>query len=316
MNRHQAAGRATRHIALLLLVVGLLTGADSVDAGLPTLEQGSVGLFQASSRQGTLPPGYPASILRSRFVTLDLAPFSTPSDPLSERLRLNLFEDVVLRAVRSEIKPNAGGIIWLGKVEGMPDSQVTLAVGGGIMIGNISLPDATYQVRYAGGDVHAIYSVDAAISPAYTEPVVPTDLPSERAATPLRTSIDPIEIDVMVVWTPAARVAVGGTAAMINHINLAMAETNTAYANSLINQRIRLVFANEVVYSESGSYSTDLARLRSVNDGYMDEVHALRNQYGADMVSLLFNDDSVCGVAYLMTTPSPAFESSAFSAVF
>ncbi|MEO6457020.1 MAG: M12 family metallo-peptidase [Chloroflexia bacterium] len=316
MNRCQPRGRSAQIIALLLLVMGLLTGADGADAGLPTLEQGSAGLFQASGRQGILPPGYPASILRSRFVTVDLSSFSTPSDPLAERLLLNLFDDVVLKAVRSDAKPNYGGITWQGKIEGMPHSQVTLTVGGGIMIGNISLPDATYQVRYAGDGVHAVYDVDIAISPPYTEPVVPTDLPVESTTPTLKTYTDPIEIDVMIVWTPAARVAVGGTAAIINHINLAVAETNTAYTNSLINQRIRLVFATEVVYTESGAYATDLARLRSLNDGYMDEVHALRNQYGADMVSLLFNDNSVCGVAYLMTTPSPAFESSAFSAVF
>jgi hypothetical protein len=47
--------------------------------------------------------------------------------------------------------------------------------------------------------------------------------------------------DVLVVYTAAARMAAGSTAAMQALINLGVAETNQAYANSGIIPRLRLV---------------------------------------------------------------------------
>jgi hypothetical protein len=122
--------------------------------------------------------------------------------------------------------------------------------------------------------------------------------------------------DVMVVYTPAARVSAGGTNAIETRIQLGITETNQAYANSNIIPRLRLVHTEEVSYTESPrSMSDDLNRLTSTSDGYMDSVHALRNAYGADLVSLIVQRYDYCGIAWLMSGNSPAFESAAFSVV-
>lgn len=68
-----------------------------------------------------------------------------------------------------------------------------------------------------------------------------------------------------------------------------------------------------VGYVESGDFGTELSRLRSKTDGHMDQVHGLRDQYGADLVALIIDNNQYCGIAYLMTTLSPGFESNAFS---
>jgi hypothetical protein len=47
----------------------------------------------------------------------------------------------------------------------------------------------------------------------------------------------------------------------------------------------------------------------------MDELHTLRNQYGADVVSLIENEPAYCGLAYRMATLSSSFASNAFSVV-
>ena len=119
-------------------------------------------------------------------------------------------------------------------------------------------------------------------------------------------------VDVLVVYTPAVRAAAGGTAAINAHIDNAAAVTNTAYADSGVNQRIRVVYRAETAYAESGS-GTALGALRGSGDGQMDEVHALRNTYGADLVALMGVFSDACGVAYLMTSVSATFASSAFS---
>jgi len=106
-------------------------------------------------------------------------------------------------------------------------------------------------------------------------------------------------IDVMVIYTKAARIAAGGTAAMKAQIALAMQETNTSYEKSGIAPRLRLVHVQEFNYAEPGDISLDLNRLVATNDGHLDAVHGLRNQYGADMVSLIVENSGgqYCGIA-------------------
>lgn len=106
-------------------------------------------------------------------------------------------------------------------------------------------------------------------------------------------------ISVLVVYTPEARAAAGGTAAIQARATQAVNDANTAYQNSGVQIQLRLVYVGEVNYPESGNFYTDLYRLTLPSDGFMDEVHQLRNQYQADMVSLLINNMQYCGLGWL-----------------
>ena len=105
-------------------------------------------------------------------------------------------------------------------------------------------------------------------------------------------------IDVAVVYTPAALEAAGGAAAIEASIDLMIAETNEAYAASGLRQRLALVGRSEVPYAETYSWQ-DVDRLRDPSDGHLDEVHALRDAVGADLVHLIVGDPwyDVCGIA-------------------
>ncbi|TVQ75198.1 MAG: hypothetical protein EA380_11425, partial [Phycisphaeraceae bacterium] len=120
-------------------------------------------------------------------------------------------------------------------------------------------------------------------------------------------------IDVMIVYTPAAQNAAGGQNAIQSLAQSAISSTNNVYANSQIDTRLELVYLGLVNYQESGSISTDLSRLRGTSDGFMDEVHGIRNDVNADLVALLSVANDFCGVAYLMTNLSTGFASNAFS---
>ncbi len=98
-----------------------------------------------------------------------------------------------------------------------------------------------------------------------------------------------VTVDLAVVYTPAARQAVGGRAAIEAAIDLMVAETNAAYLESGVHHRLALVGTDEVQYVESGDLYTDLSRLESPSDGHMDEVHAWRDRVGADLVHLVFD---------------------------
>ena len=98
-------------------------------------------------------------------------------------------------------------------------------------------------------------------------------------------------VDVAVFYTPAAKNHQGGTAQIEAKIDEIIAATNTAYTDSGVNQQLNLVAAEEVRYTER-NLVTDRDRLRDPSDGYMDEVHTIRERVWADVVMLLrFRDD-------------------------
>src|SRR5205823_4895870 len=53
---------------------------------------------------------------------------------------------------------------------------------------------------------------------------------------------------------------------------------------------------------------TDLSRLKTPDDGFVDGVHALRDTYSADLVSMWVEGGDACGIGYLLsdaTKPRP-----------
>ena len=279
-------------------------------------------LFTDSAIQGALGTAGDPTIIRTRFVSVNFDLLGG-ADTLSRDLAdvgdvvvLNLFDDVVFTAVLDRVEPNrSGGYSWIGHLERMEYSQVILVVKDGLMAGNIALPGAFYQVRYVGNGVHAIYEINQSAFPPDAEPI-PVDIPDGGEASNTAIADDGSTIDVLVVYTGAACSSAGGTTAMETLINLAVAETNQSYANSGITQRLNLVHTAEVSYSESDfDWSITLSRLRGTSDGYMDNVHTLRDTYCADEVVLIVNDTAWCGLAYLMTSVSNAFKTWAFALV-
>ena len=262
------------------------------------------------------------TVSRARSVTVNWSAVND-TDATSQKqaaegsgLTLNLFDDAIFRAVLDRREVRSKSVIWLGHIEGIDKSQVTLVIEDNVMAGNIRLPGAYFQVRYAGSGLHSVRQIDESQFPPEGQPIPMEAAHSQKAQdSGITATDDGSRFDVMVVYTPAARAAAGGTTAMQALVNLAVAETNTAYSRSGIIPRLRLVHQEEVSYTESGDFSTDLNRLTNPSDGFMDNVHALRNTYGADLVSLIIEGTSLCGLGWLMTTESNSFQSLAFSVV-
>jgi hypothetical protein len=122
-------------------------------------------------------------------------------------------------------------------------------------------------------------------------------------------------IDMMIVYTQQAEDNWGGAANTIANITQAVTNMNISMSNSGINNvTFRLVYTEKVSYTESGDFATDLSRLSGTNDGYMDHVHALRDQYGADLVSLVIGSPTgICGISYLNTSPTSYSAANAFN---
>jgi hypothetical protein len=303
-----------------LALTYLLAGASSV---LPApLGTGSV-LFLERPAKLALDPGSDPTVIRQRPVAVDFNLLSERTVPRGKRspeagkLVLNLFDDAVFNALLQRVESSRlGGFVWIGRLEGVgEEGQVILSVHEGVLTGKVSLPGRSFQIRPDATGLPAVFEIDPTAFPSEAEPLSVEPL-GQRDAHLGVTTDDGSLIDVLVVYSGDARAAAGGTSAMNALINLAVSETNAGYQNSGITQRIRLVHAEEVVYSEAGfNWSTTLSRLTSPVDGFMDNVHSLRDAYQADLVVLIVNNTAYCGIAWLMTTPSPAFESNAFSVV-
>lgn len=203
--------------------------------------------------------------------------------------------------------------------------DLVLSVFEDAVAGSVRVDERLLRVEPAGDGAHRLVEIDEhAFPPCATrgeEHLVehpahaggPQQAPKGGA---LAATTNLPTVDVMVVYTTQAKNQQGGTNAMNALINLAVTETNQAYQNSDVGQRLRLVHAEELVgYSESGNFSTELNRLTNPGDGWFDNVHALRDQYGADEVSMFIASTQYCGIAWLMGNPSHAFQSSAFNVV-
>ena len=76
----------------------------------------------------------------------------------------------------------AGNFTWHGTIQDVANSRVTLVIRNDqVMVGNIGLPGAVYQVRYVGDDVHAIYQIDEAGLPPHADPIL-VETPYEEGA--------------------------------------------------------------------------------------------------------------------------------------
>ena len=111
-------------------------------------------------------------------------------------------------------------------------------------------------------------------------------------------------IDLMVVYTPDARIAAGGTANIEMQINTSVTTTNLAFSNSLINTSVNLVHTEEVAYPETGNSNLDGPRLLNPNDGFLDNVHTLRDQHSADIVALWVETLETGGRVFAPLNPS------------
>ncbi len=108
-------------------------------------------------------------------------------------------------------------------------------------------------------------------------------------------------VDIMFVYTAVARDAAGGVSQIESRIELAITDANNAYQSSAIVPRIRSIHKALIDYTETGQgIILDLPRLTTPGDGFLDSVHADRDTYGADLVSLWVEWLDYGGVAYSM----------------
>ena len=288
----------------------------------------------------------PAGVVRSRRVAIDFTLLGErvrgllgrpDADPFPDQapLVLNFFDDASVEVSVDAVEPAVLGNGYVsGSVLGQPGSVVLVVHADSsdrvvAVSGSASTAEGAFRVSTIGGGTYSIEEVDVTVP--WVDGVLPDE--PELANPPPRLSpdasgaafslVDPAvsaassgvsEIDMLVLYTPAAAAQAGGEASMRAEVERLFGETNTAFGNSGVSARVG-GWVRAVSYVESQDVGTDLGRLQGSFDGYLDDVHSVRSDLGADLVHLLVaftpttsSDGSyTCGVAYTGLYASWAF---------
>jgi len=129
--------------------------------------------------------------------------------------------------------------------------------------------------------------------------------------------------DVLFVYTAGAKQRAGGKTAIENKIKDSVNYINASFQNSGMAQRVHAVHIEEISYTpdynglnDSNKFVNAINHLKGKNDGYMDNVHQLRDKYSADFVQLVVANQAYGGLGYTMQYSAfHGFEISAFSVV-
>ncbi len=325
IGRFSLRGRLTRICALVLFLLSLgLSLADAAEFSL---------LVSPKARQAVTlrpeqaePTGPFASARRWRQVDLMKPLAQADGVAGGDELVLDLFPDARYRATVDRVSTNVNGTVTRrGRLKGYPMGYVLISTTGEKSLATIKVPElaAEYTILYdAASRGHYLLDQDPAKQDILVEgpavvppPPAPQELREIRAlqeriaaAAPLADSA--VTVNVMIVYTPAARTWADANASGIaNSVAQAMAKGQLVTDNSNTLLTVNLVHSAEVNYTENGDTNTDLSRLRLTSDGWLDSVHTLRDTYGADLVVLFEQISDTGGLGYLLNTASglPAY---------
>lgn len=248
--------------------------------------------------------------------------------------RITLPNGQSVPVLRDEFVDFGGGDgVWKGRVAAEPLSRVNLAIRNGVVSGVIDRAfekgNEIFEITPTPDGGTLVYQIDSSVPLPCGHQQISLGNKAARAAklglkssksmaSSLATealSSTPVQVDVMVVYSTASRVRYG-QAGIESKILTAITDANTGFANSLINLSFKLVYMGEVAYTETGDMTVALSALSSNGDGIIDSVHALRTQYGADLVCMIDEDSNYGGYGYVMTSASTSYASYAFSVVY
>jgi hypothetical protein len=246
------------------------------------------------------------------------------------RIAVALSDDTVLTILRTSVDVRSDMCVWRGVVE-MTGAPATLMWWpGGRMTGTVEHRGRIYSIRHMGGQLHAVVQMDenrmppehAAMTPRLRrddpnlrdDPLVrqgdasmlkhpisgfmhPSDAkPPAAEVQGGNSSSKEIVIDVIVAYT--RKVASNYTDVKRELVDLSIEEANQSFRESGIGQvKLRLVHAYQTDYVEEGTHFDHVWRFADKGDGYMDEIHPLRDKYKADVAVLIVDDPQGCGLA-------------------
>lgn len=252
-----------------------------------------------------------------------------PPEASNDRIEIPLGGDKSIVARRVYVETTAEGCVWNGLIEGSNLPVNLMWWPNGRMTGAFSYDNKRYMIRHLEGMEHAVVEID----PNKLPPEHPTAalfhrrmsgeevrnlqdanaaaeyLPEELArfleAEKLEaekkdtsrhdTSIS--EITILFAYTKRAATQYGDIRKDL--LALSVEQTNQSFrASKIDNVKVKLVDAVEVDYDDStGNHLNHLWRMVDRGDGFLEDIHRMRDQAKADIVLLVVDSPTGCGLA-------------------
>lgn len=234
---------------------------------------------------------------------------------------INATTDITLERVGVTVSPQ--GRTWSGFVQETGERALLMWWKDGRLSGLVGYRGHIYTVQNIGGEVHAMVESDPAKMPPdhAAASATPSGNPSARdsirraqpepepAPAPPPPEVKPfpdaerlaleaklITIDVMMLYTKKAASRYIRDPADL--IALSFEQANETFANSGIGKiRLRLVHTQLVDYDETGAQHFEHLYRLVDGTGPFKEARRLRNEKRADIVGLIMDDPSGCGLS-------------------
>lgn len=230
-----------------------------------------------------------------------------------DQIRLPLFDrDIFLKKQHAETDI-LGNWNWSGDVldiKGKVIGETVLVVNPeGEITGTIFTENDMYGVRHLGEGLYAI-ALLIEEAEANDEDLISqvNQFVNNGEQTEDGAGKTTIIIDLMVAYTQQA---LSKQPNLLSYISQNVTQGNNILRNNDIDATFNLVHVYKTSYSTSNFALTDRDRFIAKNDGYMDEVHGLRDTKGADICLLYSGFSDYAGIAGAIG----ASESSAFAAL-
>ena len=241
------------------------------------------------------------------------------SNLYSEIISLNISDDKKYSSQKlGGLDLGNGSFSWNGKLIGGEVGFLSFANVTGYLNGSLIVPNGDfYTIRGRAGNLSIVKGTNLKHLKCGGCRIEKNKLPRDPrfAAQPVNSwrNGDANLIDLLLVYPTAVKIEAGGTAAVESTIASSVSDANLCYRNSKVPIQLRVVHIVEINYTPTGILNIELDRLKSPNDGYFDNIHTLRDQYGADLVCMLTTQSDSGGLASTMTHPKLSFESSGFN---
>jgi peptidyl-Asp metalloendopeptidase len=236
--------------------------------------------------------------------------------PSTVVLPISPTNNITLQRVR--YSSDARGCTWNGIVAETGESALLMRWNDGHITGIVGYKGRIYTVASLGGQLHAMVEMDPRQMPPDHAAPKPTadpraelrpDAPAKAAAPAPPPAVNPlsdadrraleakkIEIDLMILYTKKAASRYLRDPADL--LAMATEQANEAFRNSgLGNISLRLVHTQAIDYDESdGEHFEHLYRMVD-GIGSFKDIRKLRNEKKADIVGLIVDDPSGCGLS-------------------
>lgn len=266
-------------------------------------------------------------------LTKDASTANAAKDAAS--ITVALRDDTVLKIRRESVETKSDMCTWRGVVETTGAPAMFMWWPGGKMTGTVQHEGRFYSIRHMGGDMLAVVEMSDERMPQEHAPISARlrsndpnlrddallregdasklrpltggmrppsrerrpALWSKKVSTKPGAAKGDVVIDVIVAYTNKAASYYADVTRDL--VDLAIEEANESFRTSHLGHvKLRLAHAYQTNYvEEDGEHFQHVWRFADRGDGYMDEIHGLRDKYRADIGVLIVDDASGCGLA-------------------